>query len=43
MPSPNDFIVDQIKSQISDFKTEVEKKNANRILNISDGDALVDQ
>lgn len=43
MPSPNDFIVDQIKSQISDFKTEVEKKNANRILKISDGAALVDQ
>jgi F-type H+-transporting ATPase subunit alpha len=43
MPSPNDFIVDQIKSQISDFKTEVEKKNADRILKISDGAALVDQ
>lgn len=43
MPSTNDFIVDQIKGQISNFKTEVEKEDARRILKIADGAALVDQ
>lgn len=43
MSSSNDFIVDQIKNQISDFKTEVEKEGAGGVLKISDGAALVDQ
>ena len=43
MPSTNDFIVDQINGQISNFKTEVEKEDARRILKIADGAALVDQ
>lgn len=41
MSSTKDFIVEQIKRQIADFKTEVEESSVGRVLKISDGIALV--
>ncbi len=41
MSSTKDFIVEQIKRQIADFKAEVEESSVGRVLKISDGIALV--
>lgn len=41
MSNTKDFIVEQIKSQIADFKAEVEESSVGRVLKISDGIALV--
>ncbi|MDD2681225.1 MAG: F0F1 ATP synthase subunit alpha [Patescibacteria group bacterium] len=41
MSNTKDFIVEQIKRQIADFKTEVEESSVGRVLKISDGIALV--
>ncbi len=41
MPSTKDFIVEQIKRQIADFKAEVEESSVGRVLKISDGIAIV--
>lgn len=41
MSNTKDFIVEQIKRQIADFKTEVEESSVGHVLKISDGIALV--
>jgi F-type H+-transporting ATPase subunit alpha len=41
MSSTKDFIVEQIKRQISDFQTSVEERSVGRVLKISDGIALI--
>jgi F-type H+-transporting ATPase subunit alpha len=41
MSNTKDFIVEQIKRQITDFKTKVEESSVGRVLKISDGIALV--
>ncbi|MCX6797940.1 MAG: F0F1 ATP synthase subunit alpha, partial [Candidatus Falkowbacteria bacterium] len=41
MSSTKDFIVEQLKQQIADFKADVKEKSVGRVLKISDGIALV--
>ncbi|MFA5163536.1 MAG: F0F1 ATP synthase subunit alpha [Patescibacteria group bacterium] len=41
MSSTKDFIVEQIKSQIADFKADIKEKSVGRVLKISDGIALI--
>jgi len=41
MSSNKDFIVEQLKRQISGFKSEISEQNVGRVLKISDGIALV--
>jgi len=41
MSSTKDFIIEQIKSQISDFKADIKEKSVGRVLKISDGIALI--
>jgi len=41
MSSTKDFIVEQLKRQISDFKASIEESSVGQVLKISDGIALV--
>ncbi len=41
MSNTKDFIVEQLKSQISGFKAEIEESSVGRVLKISDGIALI--
>jgi len=41
MSTTKDFIVEQLKSEISDFKAEISEKTVGKVLKISDGIALV--
>ena len=41
MSSTKDFIINQLKAEISDFKSEISEKSVGRVLKVSDGIALV--
>jgi len=41
MSSTKDFIVEQLKSEISDYKSEISEKSVGKVLKVSDGIALV--
>ena len=41
MSSTKDFIVEQLKQEISDFKAEISEKSVGKVLKIADGIALV--
>ena len=41
MATSKDFIIEQIKKQIADFKTEAKEQTVGRVLKVSDGIALI--
>ncbi len=41
MPTTKDFIVDQLKAEISGFKAEANEKSVGKVLKVSDGIALI--
>ena len=41
MPTTKDFIVDQLKAEISGFKAEASEKSVGKVLKVSDGIALI--
>jgi F-type H+-transporting ATPase subunit alpha len=41
MSTTKDFVIDQLKEEISSFKAEVKEKSVGRVLKVSDGIALV--
>jgi len=41
MSTTKDFIIEQLKSEISGFKAEISEKSIGRVLKVSDGIALV--
>jgi len=41
MSSTKDFIIEQLKSEISDYKSEISEKSVGKVLKVSDGIALV--
>lgn len=41
MSNTKDFIIEQLKSEISDYKSEISEKSVGKVLKVSDGIALV--